>query len=59
MEEKTIYIDIEQLSQRYGGIPGIGVINDPGEALELVRAGKIILSMLLLTGGKRLSSFSR
>jgi len=45
MEEKTFYIDIEQLSQSYGGVPGIGVINGKGEALKLVCAGKTILSM--------------
>ena len=45
MEEKTFYIDIEQLSQNYNGVPGIGIINGEGEALELLWAGKNILSM--------------
>lgn len=45
MEEKILYIDVEQLYRRYGGVPGFCITNDLGKAQEPVCTGKVILSM--------------
>ncbi|WP_027398879.1 hypothetical protein [Anaerovorax odorimutans] len=45
MEEKILYIDMEQLYRRFSGAPSLGVINGAGEEQKLVFTGKYILSM--------------
>lgn len=45
MENKIVYIDIEQLQREYGGVPGIGIIGGAGETQAPVCSGKIIMSM--------------